>query len=482
MPHDAALATLSARAMRDLVASRQVSPVEITEAVLARIAEREPLLNAFIVLDGDRAMDAARAAERAVTAGAPLGPLHGVPVTVKDIQAVAGLPTRRGSRLSDPTPATEDAPVVARLRAAGGIVLGKTTMPEAGWIAASDSPLTGATHNPWKHGMTAGGSSSGAAALAGSGCGPLHLGTDGAGSVRLPAHFCGVVGFKPTYGSVPYVPVPNNFGVSHIGPITRDVDDAALMLSVMSGAHPLDVTTLPAPFPATLGSRPLKGLRIAYSPDLGHARVDEDVAASVAAAAKLFARLGATVEQVTPPWGTQGGELCRALWGPPLLPLIPTDEARRGEMDPGLRACLAEAAKQSVTEILAAQTRRLAYAGAVNSWFASGWDLLLTPAASVPAFPVGRVRPESWPEHGWDWIVWAEFSYPFNLSHGPAISVPCGLAGNGMPIGLQLGGARLADRLVMQAAAAFLEAQPFEIAPAKSSAQPSSGGSVQSRP
>ncbi|WP_204251169.1 amidase [Elioraea rosea] len=467
MPHDASLATLSARAMRDLVASRQVSPVEIAEAVLRRVDALEPSLNAFVVRDGERAMDAAREAERAVTAGKPLGPLHGVPVTIKDIQAAAGLPTRRGSRLSDATPTAEDAPSVARLRAAGAIIIGKTTMPEAGWIAASDSPLTGATHNPWKHGMTAGGSSSGAAALAAAGCAPLHLGTDGAGSVRLPAHFCGVVGFKPTYGSVPYVPVPNNFAVSHIGPITRDVEDAALMLAVMSGAHPLDLTTLPSPFPATLGSRPLAGLRIAYSPDLGHARVDADVAAAVADAAKTFERLGATVEQVTPPWGTQGGELCRALWGPPLLPLIPAEESRRGEMDPGLRALLAEATKQNVTEILAAQTRRLAYAGAVNTWFASGWDLLLTPSASVAAFPVGRVRPEHWPEHGWDWIVWAEFSYPFNLSHGPAISVPCGLAGNGMPIGLQLGGPRLADRLVMQAAAAFLEAQPFAIVPAR---------------
>ena len=167
-----------------------------------------------------------------------------MPVTIKDIQAVEGLPTRRGSRLSDPAPATADAPLVARLRAAGAIILGKTTSTEHGWTAVSHNPLTGATHNPWQHGMTSGGSSSGAAALAGAGCGPLHLGTDGAGSIRLPAHFCGAVGFKPTYGRVPYAPHPNNGALSHAGPITRSVADAALMFSVMAGPHALDHTTL----------------------------------------------------------------------------------------------------------------------------------------------------------------------------------------------------------------------------------------------
>ena len=181
---------------------------------------------------------------------APLGPLHGVPVTIKDITAVEGLPTRRGSRLTDATPIGPDSPVVARLKGAGAIILGKTTATEYGWTAVSSSPLTGHTHNPWKHGVTAGGSSSGAAALAGAGCGALHLGTDGAGSIRLPAHFCGAVGHKPTFGLVPYAPVTNNQSLSHAGPITRSVADAALMLEVMAGLHPADHTTLPGGFRA----------------------------------------------------------------------------------------------------------------------------------------------------------------------------------------------------------------------------------------
>nr|WP_240782574.1 amidase family protein [Roseococcus sp. SYP-B2431] len=192
------LATASAVELAAMVRARRASPVEITQAVLDRIAAKNPALNAFVTLDADGAMAQARAAEAAVMRGEAQGVLHGVPVTIKDVQDVKGLPTRRGTRLSSEAPASADAPLVARLRAAGAILLGKTTLTEHGWTAVSHGPLTGATHNPWMHGRTAGGSSSGAAALCGAGCGPLHLGTDGAGSIRLPAHFCGVVGFKPT--------------------------------------------------------------------------------------------------------------------------------------------------------------------------------------------------------------------------------------------------------------------------------------------
>ena len=197
------LATLTAVEQAQIIRDRRASPVEVTRAVLDRIAAWEPRINAFATLDAEGALNAARAAEAMVMAGVPLGPLHGVPVTIKDVQAVEGLPTRRGSRLTPATPATADAPLVSRLREAGGIILGKTTATENGWTAVSSGPLTGHTHNPWMHGRTAGGSSSGAAALAGAGCGALHLGTDGAGSIRLPAHFCGAVGHKPTFGLVP---------------------------------------------------------------------------------------------------------------------------------------------------------------------------------------------------------------------------------------------------------------------------------------
>ena len=456
------LATLSATRQAELVRTKQASPVEVTRAVLGRIANWEKRLNAFVALDEQGAMAAARRAEAAVMAGAPLGKLHGVPVTVKDIMAVEGLPTRRGSRLSDPTPAAADSPIAARLKAAGGIVLGKTCTTEQGWTAVSSGPLTGHTHNPWQHGRTAGGSSSGAAALAGAGCGALHVGTDGAGSIRLPAHFCGAVGHKPTYGLVPYAPTPNNGALSHAGPITRSVADAALMLEVMAGLHPADHTTLPGGFrAAAVGAPDLRGLRIAYSPDLGHARVEPEIAAAVRAALPAFEEAGARVEDVTPPWGPKGPELERPLWGTAMLPFLETDPARRAEQDPGLAACIDDFAGLTLREAHAAQGRRFAYAAEIAQWFASGWDLLVTPAASVAAFPVGLQRPADWPPHAWDWLVWAEFSYPFDLSHGPAISVPCGMTAEGLPIGLQIAGTRCADALVLRAAAAFLEARPF---------------------
>jgi aspartyl-tRNA(Asn)/glutamyl-tRNA(Gln) amidotransferase subunit A len=269
-----------------------------------------------------------------------------------------------------------------------------------------------------------------------------------------------VVGFKPTFGTVPYVPTPNNGLLSHIGPIARGVADAELMLEVMAGAHPLDLTSHPAGYQRSV-SRSITGLRIAFSPDLGHARVDAEVAACVSQAVTAFEALGANVEIASPSWGPRGPELIRALWGAPLLAFTPADAASASEMDAGLVACLRDSAGVTWRDVNAAQARRLAYAADVGDWFAEGWDLLITPSASVAAFPHGRQVPDHWPHHAWDWLTWAEFSYPFNLSHSPAVSLPCGLTPAGLPVGLQIVGPRFADSLVMRAAAAFLDARPF---------------------
>lgn len=458
--------TVNATEAVQLISQRDLSPRELTEAVLARCAAWEPALNAFVHFDPQGAMRQAEAATEAIARGEPLGPLHGVPVTIKNLQDVAGFATRRGSRLTPDAPALADAPLVARLRAAGAIVVGTTTMPEQGWTATSVSTLTGATHNPWRHGLTAGGSSSGAGALAGAGCGPLHVGTDGAGSIRVPAHFCGAIGFKPTYGRIPYVPPANNAFLSHAGPITRTVPDAALMAAVMSGPHPLDLVTLPGTLAQTIEPGGLAGLRIAYSPDLGHARVDPEVASVVAAAVHRLVDAGAVVDEVSPPWGPAGPELIRAMWGIGELNLLSMAQEHADQMDPHLLACIEDAAAMTAEDAVLAMRRRLAYAAEVNSWFGeSGWDLLVTPSASVAAFDIDRMQPPHWPEHPWDWISWAEFSYPFNLSHGPAISVPAGLTGDGLPVGLQIAGPRLADALVLRAADAFAKAQPFTALP-----------------
>ena len=279
---------------------------------------------------------------------------------------------------------------MARLRAAGAIVVGTTTLPEQGWTAVGDSPLTGSTHTPWMHGRTSGGSSAGAGALAGAGCGPLHVGTDGAGSIRVPAAFCGAVGFKPTYGTVPYVPVPNNGSLSHAGPLTRSVADAALMLSVMGGPDPRDHTSLPTTPRSTIEEGGLRGLRIAYSPDLGHARVDPDVAAAVERSLAVLTDAGAQVELVTPEWGPSGPAMERDLWALAVLAYLPPDDATAELMDPGLVACTREYADFTTDQAIDAQRRRIAYAREVNSWFGdAGWDLLVTPSTSVTAFDVG---------------------------------------------------------------------------------------------
>jgi aspartyl-tRNA(Asn)/glutamyl-tRNA(Gln) amidotransferase subunit A len=444
------------------IAAKELSPVELITAVLARIEALEPRVNAFATLAADAAMDGAKAAEAAGASGAPLGPLHGVPVTIKDLTSVEGLPFQRGSLIDEHSIGEFDTPLVTRLKAAGAIVLGKTTTSEYGWKGVSQSPLTGITHNPWKYGYNAGASSAGAAAGAAAGYGPLHQGSDGAGSVRMPSHFCGVYGLKPSFGRIPAVPVSNGDQTSHNGPMTRTVADAALMLRVMSGAHPQDHYSLeaePADYPALLESD-LAGLRVAYSPDLGHARVDPEVAALVKDAVGVFEDLGANVEQVTPGWAAPGPELARFFWPAHEL-RFRADLAEWGaKMDPGLVACIDFIGNPSALDYLEMRQRKLDYIAAVHDWFGD-WDLLLTPAVSVAAFPADRLQPEHWPRHEWDWITWAEFSYPFNFTHNPAASIPCGFTDAGLPVGLQIVGPRLDDLGVLRASAAFEAARPW---------------------
>lgn len=445
-----------------LIRDKALSPVELMIAVLARIEVLEPEINAFATLAADAAMDGAKAAEAAITSGECLGPLHGLPVTIKDLMPVAGLPFQRGSFIEEHNIAAVDAPFVTRLKAAGAIPLGKTTTSEFGWKGVSHSPLTGITHNPWKRGYNAGASSGGAGAAAAAGYGALHQGSDGAGSVRMPAHFCGIFGLKPSFGRIPNAPLPNGDQTSHIGPMTRTVADSALMLRVMSGPHPLDHYSLeaePVDYPAMLDGD-LKGLRVAYSPDLGHARVDPEVAALVRDAAGVFADMGADVEEVTPAWGADGPELIRFFWAAHELRFRRYLGEWADKMDPGLVACIGEAGDPSALDYLTMRQRKLDYVAALHTWF-EDWDLLLTPAVSTPAFPADRLQPAHWPAHDWDWVSWAEFSYPFNFSHSPAASIPCGFTEAGLPVGLQIAAPRLDDLGVLRAAAAFEAERPW---------------------
>ncbi len=456
------LAYKPATELAELIRTKQLSPVEYMQFVLARIEALDPQVNAFAYLAADKALQSARTAEAHLMSGERIGRLHGLPVTIKDLAITRDMPTQQGSFIYEGNQPTEDTPIVPRLQDEGAIILGKTTTSEFGWTGVSHSPLTGITHNPWKHGFNAGASSAGAGAATAAGFGPLHQGSDGAGSIRMPAHFCGVFGLKPSFGRVPNYPVSTGDMTSHNGPLTRTVADAALFLEVMAGPHPLDYTTLeagPAAYQARLHEG-IKGKRIAYSPDLGHARVDPEIAALVKAAAHRFTELGAIVEEVPTPWAAPGPDLIRFFWAAHLTRLKPQLAKWQAKMDPGLVACINAATDVSVADYQLARERKMAYVAAIHRWF-QDWDFLLTPAVSVAAFPAEKLMPGHWPQHDWDWVSWAEFSYPFNMAWNPAASVPCGFTADGLPVGLQIVGRRFDDLGVLQASAAFETVQPW---------------------
>ena len=441
------------------------SPVEAAAATLARIDEIDGNLNAFCHRDDDAVRDQAAASERRWRRGEPLGPLDGVPVSVKDVLRIRGWPTRLGSKTVDARqPWEEDAPSVARLREAGCIFLGMTTTPEMGWKGVADSPLHGTTRNPWNLRMTPGGSSGGAAAALACGGGPLALGSDGGGSVRIPAAFSGVVGFKPSFGRVAAWP-PGIYGtLSHVGPMARTVTDAALMLNAIGRPDSRDPWSLPAEGvdylrQARRGGRAggIAGLRIAFSPDLGYVRVAPEIAAPVAEAARGLEALGAHVETVEIDL-PKPEEAFRALWAASAALAIRSESrARRRFLDYGLVQIAAEGERLSAMDLAEAERERNRYAAGMAALF-ERFDLLATPTLPIPAFEAGLEVPPGWPYDRW--FTWTPFTYPFNLTRQPALSVPCGFTAAGLPVGLQIAGPFLADGLVLKAGAAYQKAFP----------------------
>ena len=446
-----------------LIRGRALSPVELVRAVLDRLERVNPALNAFCTVTADQAMDAARRAEAQVMRGERLGSLHGLPVSIKDLTLTKGVRSMSGSCIFAERVPDQDAPYMRRLREAGAITIGKTTTPEFGWKALGDSPLTGITRNPWNPAMTSGGSSAGAAVPAAAGLGPLHQGSDGAGSIRVPAAFCGVFGHKPSYGRVPIWPVSNNDYATHVGPMTRTVADAALMLAVMAGPDETDRTSLEAAPEDFVGRRPdgVRGRRIAWSPTLGGLRVDPDVAAAAATAARAFQELGATVDEVADPGFADTTAIIRCMWNVHEAGNYGQYLAEwRERMDPGLVASIEDGYRYSAAEYVALRGQKIAFWDSVRPLF-ERYDLLLTPTVSVAAFEVGRLNPAHFPQHAWDWFPWASFSYPFNFTGQPAATVPAGFTPAGLPVGLQIVGRRFADLTVLQAAAAFEAARPW---------------------
>ena len=448
-----------------LYRSGQASPVEATQAVLSRIDRLNPQLNAFCLVDADAALSAARASEARWQAhrrsGAPVGELEGVPTSIKDLILTRGWPTLRGSRTIDPKqPWDIDAPATARLREAGAVLLGKTTTPEFGCKGETNSPATGITRNPWNPDCTPGGSSGGTAAAVAAGLGPLSVGTDGAGSVRIPAAFCGNVGLKPSFGRVPAYPLSPFGTVAHLGPHTMSVRDAALMMNVLKQADARDWTALPPdPTDYTVGlDDGIRGLRIAYSPTLGYAKnVHPEIAAAVDAAVRQLQALGAQVEQVDPGF-EDPLEITTGLWflGAHTVwsGLSPAQQALT---DPDFRAEAELGAQLSALQVQQLNQRR-GVLGSHMRQFMQRYDLLVTPSVAVPAFEARAAG--AVPMNPASMLGWTPFSYPFNLTQQPAISVPCGLTRAGLPMGLQIVGPMFGDALVLRAARAFESVQP----------------------
>ncbi|MBW1598677.1 amidase [Streptomyces sp. JJ38] len=447
-------------------AAGDFSPVEATRAALERAEAVDPRVNAFVRIYGDTALEAARASAERWRRGAPAGLVDGVPVTVKDILLQRGAPTYKGSwTISDAGPWEEDAPSVARLREHGAVFLGKTTTPEFAWKGVTDSPRHGSTGNPYAPDRTAGGSSGGAAAAVALGAGPLALGTDGGGSVRIPASFSGTFALKPTYGRVPLYPASAFGTLAHVGPLTRDAADAALLLDVIGGADPRDWSAL-APYPGNFRDQlagGVAGLRIAYSPDFGgRVAVEPQVAAAVRRAVERLAELGARVEEADPGF-EDPVEAFHVLWFSGAARVTQgLDEEQRARLDPGLREVIEQGARSSALDYLAAVDVRMAL-GARLGAFHQRYDLLVTPTMPDTAFERGVEVPKGSPHTRW--TGWTPFSYPFNLTQQPAASLPCGLDDAGLPIGVQLVAARHADALVLRAAHALYGAGLPELPP-----------------
>ena len=454
------LCYLSAYELRNLYLNRELSPVEVTKALLRRIERLNPVYNPYVTVTHEHALEQAIRAERAYMAG-NAGTLAGIPGSLKDLTPTKGILTARGSLLYRNWVPDYDAPLAERLDDAGMVLLGKTTTPELGWKGDSGNRVNGPVHNPWKYGRTAGGSSGGAAAAVALGLGPIAQGTDGAGSIRIPCGFCGLYGLKPSWGRVPQYPASVVELLSHAGPIARTVKDAAMMLTAMAGAHPMDRLSLPdtTDYLSEMEGD-IDGLRIAWSPDLGYARIDPDVQRVAAAAAARFQELGSHVEEAHPglpdPW-----DLADTIWAASFAGVFKDSlNEVRGLLDAGLVAVIDRGRGVSGAELATAYARRNDY---YHGWreFMEAYDLFLSPTLPVTAFTAGNDHPGDIAGHPTSYLGWTAFTYPFNVTGQPAATVPAGFAGDGLPVGLQIVGRWRDDAGVLRASAALETIAPW---------------------
>jgi aspartyl-tRNA(Asn)/glutamyl-tRNA(Gln) amidotransferase subunit A len=439
---------------------RDLSPVELVDKMLARAEHLQLHLNFLVMLDPDGARAAARASEARWMKGEPLSPLDGIPTSIKDTTTVKGWPTRVGSHATDETPAGEDAPVVARLRAAGMPIIGKSTTPEFGWKALTDSPLQGTTRSPWNLGHTPGGSSGGASAMTAAGVGPLNHGNDGGGSIRIPAAHTGLVGLKPSFGRIPQYPADAAFAdVISQGVLARSVLDTALALNATAGPDPRDWRSLPAEDrDYTVGlDAGVRGWRIGLSLELGHVKADPEVRALVETAAKRFEELGAHVEDVGPLLEPLQN-FFEPLWiGSFAVRLRQIPTQLHDKLDPGFRAAAQKGLAITLSDYARAYEAKSKLARDLALWH-ERYDLLLAPVTPTAAPPVETLyNSDAFPR----WTKGAPYTLPFNLTGQPAASMPAGLTASGLPVGLQIVGPPRADHRVLQAMRAYESARDW---------------------
>ena len=463
---DQELAFTPAWRLRELIVSKHISPVELTELFLARIQDLDPGLNAYITVAAEQALANARRAEAEVKPGAILGRLHGIPIAIKDLTSTRGIRTTRGSLIFKDFVPEVDEILVARVRRAGAIILGKTNTPEFGISATTENLLGDACRNPWDPERTSGGSSGGAGSAVAAGLAPLAQGSDAGGSIRIPASLCGVYGIKPTQGRVArlYQGAGGWGQIAQNGPMTRTVRDAAMLLQVMAGPDTADPTAIKEPppdFSAALEAG-VRGLRIGWSPAMGSVPVDQEVRRVTAQSLHAFEELGANVEEANLPIDHQQ---VREIFNTLFLSDFAANysellDTRGDEMSPFLREMLVRAVQWPASK-LAKALRDLEWHRARMESAMERYDLLLTPTLATTAFPVGQ-RPRVIDGQAVD-PVWGftPFCFPINLSGQPAASVPCGFSSDGLPIGLHVIG-RLGDEAtVLRASAAFEQARPW---------------------
>lgn len=453
-------AYMTALELRRLILARQVSPVEVIESTLRRIEVLQPVLNPFVTVTADLALEAARQVERQLMAGTPVGLLVGLPLSIKDLTAVKGVRFTSGSRTLADFIAPVDSPASERVKAHGACIVGKTTTTEFGCKGSSDSPLTGYTRNPWNPGKTTGGSSAGAAASVAAGITPFALGTDGGGSVRIPASFCGLFGIKAQFARVPVFPASATPTLGHVGPLARTVRDAALLLTAVSGYDARDPASVAAPVPDYLGAceQSPAGLRIAFSPTLGYAKPTPEVVDITSRAVRVLEDLGCTVEIVErvfdDPIDIWMAEFYAGVGTRLKTPL----EQHRDIIDPAVADVLQNALDQTIDQYYRRVFERYEFRERMRQLF-ERYDLLVTPTTPTAAFDIDRNVPRELEGH--NIVSWVAYTYPVNLCGHPAASVPCGFTGEGLPVGLHLISRALGETDIFRAAAAFEAARPW---------------------